>query len=69
MTTVTYKIPNISCGHCVNTIKMEVSELEGVQSVEADADSKTATIQFEAPADEKKIVTLLQEINYPPEQS
>jgi copper chaperone CopZ len=44
MKTVTYNIPNISCGHCVHTIKMEVSELEGVQSVEADADSQQATL-------------------------
>ena len=65
MTTVTYNIPNISCGHCVHTIKMEVSELEGVQSVEASAEDKTATIQFDAPATEEKIKALLAEINYP----
>ena len=41
MTTVTYNIPNISCGHCVHTIKMEVSDLAGVESVEASADTKT----------------------------
>ena len=31
MTTVTYSIPNISCMHCVHTIKTEVSELAGVK--------------------------------------
>ncbi len=30
MTTVTYSIPNISCGHCVHTIQSELSELSGV---------------------------------------
>ena len=50
MKTVTYHIPNISCGHCVHTIKMEVAELKGVESVEASADSKTATIAFDLPA-------------------
>ena len=68
MTTVTYKIPNISCMHCVHTIKSEVSELPGVLSVEADAQSKTATIVFEPPASEAQIVALLGEINYPPQQ-
>lgn len=63
--TVTYSIPNISCGHCVHTIKSEVSELEGVQSVEADMLAKQATITFEPPATEEKIKTLLAEINYP----
>ncbi|RMF40864.1 MAG: copper chaperone [Anaerolineae bacterium] len=65
MTTVTYSIPNISCNHCVHTIKTEVSDLAGVQSVEASAETKTATITFEAPATEEQIKALLAEINYP----
>ena len=65
MTTVTYSIPNISCGHCVHTIKMEISDLAGVQSVEANQESKTATITFDMPASEDKIKALLAEINYP----
>ena len=65
MTTVTYNIPNISCGHCVHTIKMEVGDLAGVQAVEASADAKTATITFDAPATEASIKSLLAEINYP----
>ncbi len=64
-TTVTYKIPNISCNHCVHTIKMEVGDLAGVQSVEASVDEKTATITFDAPATEEQIKALLAEINYP----
>ena len=66
MKTITYVIPNISCHHCVNTIKMEVGELEGVKSVAAEVESKKATISFEAPASEDQIVDLLKEINYPP---
>ena len=65
MTTVTYNIPNISCGHCVNTIKMEVSDVAGVQSVEADPGTKQATITFDTPATEEQIKALLVEINYP----
>ena len=65
MTTVTYTIPNISCKHCVHTIKMEVSELAGVQSVEADPQTRQAVITFDAPATEAAIKALLAEINYP----
>ena len=64
-TTITYKIPNISCGHCVHTITSEVSDLEGVQSVVADFISKQATITYEPPATEEKIKSVLAEINYP----
>jgi copper chaperone len=65
MTTVTYSIPNISCGHCVHTINSEISELPGVISVTADALTKQAVIVFEPPATESKIKELLTEINYP----
>ena len=64
MTTVTYNIPNISCNHCVHTVKMEVSDIEGVKSVEADVTAKSATISFEPPATEDGIKNLLAEIDY-----
>lgn len=66
MSTVTYKIPNISCGHCVHTINMEVGGLDGVKSVETFADTKQTTITFEPPASEERIIALLKEIRYPP---
>jgi copper chaperone len=65
MTTVTYSIPNISCNHCVHTVTMEVSDLEGVKSVVADLDMKQATITYEPPATETGIKDLLAEIDYP----
>jgi len=65
MTTVTYTVPNISCQHCVHTIKMEVGELAGVESVEASVDDKQVVIAFDAPATEEGIKALLAEINYP----
>jgi len=65
MTTVTYSIPNISCGHCVHTIQSEVGELGGVKSVVANQETRTATITFDAPATVEQIKALLVEINYP----
>lgn len=65
MTTVTYSVPAIHCAHCTHTIELEVGELEGVQSVKADLDTKNVTINFESPADEQKIRSLLAEIEYP----
>ena len=67
MTTVTYSVPAISCGHCTHTIETEVSDLQGVQSVKAEIDSKKVTITFDAPANEQTIKALLAEINYPAE--
>lgn len=67
MKTVTYTIPNISCMHCVHTIKTEIGEVAGVKSVDANAQTKVTVITFDAPATEDKIVEVLKEINYPPQ--
>jgi copper chaperone len=65
MTTVTYNVPAIHCGHCTHTIETEVGELQGIQSVKADEATKKVEITFDTPADEQKIKALLAEINYP----
>jgi len=58
-------IPNISCGHCVMTIKNELSELEGIHHVEGDPADKNITVEWEAPATLEKIKDTLKEINFP----
>ncbi len=67
MTTVTYSVPAIHCGHCTHTIESEVGELQGVQSVKADQATKKVQVMFDVPASEEKIKALLAEINYPAE--
>ena len=68
MSNKTFIVPNISCGHCVHTVEMEVGELAGVSSVNADQESKQVTVTWDSPATWEKIEALLQEINYPPQQ-
>ena len=65
MQTKTVTVPNISCGHCVNTIQNEVSELEGVVSVKAEESTKQVTISWEEPQNWTEISALLEEIEYP----
>jgi copper chaperone len=65
MNTITYNVPNINCNHCVHTIKMELSELIGVKSVEADPSTKKVKIEFELPATAENIEKALESINYP----
>ena len=67
MTTVTYSVPAMHCGNCTHTIEMEVGELQGVQSVKANLETKKVQVAFDAPASEEKIKALLAEINYPAE--
>jgi copper chaperone CopZ len=65
MTTVTYLVPNISCGHCVHTIQTELSDVQGVQSVVADQETQKVEITFDTPATEEKLKALLVLIEYP----
>ena len=51
--TITYKVPSIHCAHCGMSIKEEVSEIEGVDEVHVDLDTKTVVITGEALSDEE----------------
>jgi copper chaperone len=42
--TVTYSVPGIHCEHCGMSIREEVSEVEGVDEVAVDLDSKLVTV-------------------------
>ena len=58
-------IPAISCGHCVMTIKNEIQDLEGVNSVEGTESDKMMTFKWDTPATWEKISETLDEIGYP----
>ena len=61
----TFIIPAISCGHCVMSIKNELSEIEGVKKVEGDPRNKSISVEWELPANLDKILNTLKQINYP----
>lgn len=44
MSTETYNVPDISCGHCVEAITGAVAPLDGVESVDVSVDDKTVTV-------------------------
>jgi copper chaperone CopZ len=60
------RIPNISCPHCVKTIKRELSEIEGIEYVEADPVTKEADIRWRDPLTWETIRQTLEDLGYPP---
>jgi copper chaperone CopZ len=46
--TATYTVPAIHCAHCAMSIREEVSEVEGVDEVDVDLDTKVVTVQGHA---------------------
>ena len=68
METKTFRVPNITCDHCVSTIQRELRELEGVASVQADPRTQGVTVEWdETSLSWEQVRHLLEEIQYPPE--
>ena len=67
METKTFRVPNITCGHCVKTIERELSELEGVASVQADPQTQGVTVEWDGTSlSWEQVRHLLEEIHFPP---
>jgi copper chaperone CopZ len=43
--TLTYDVPAIHCAHCALSIREEVSEVEGVDEVAVDLETKLVTVR------------------------
>jgi copper chaperone len=66
MKTVTLDIPNISCNHCIMTVKREAGFVDGIEFVSGDVGAKKAVFKVE---DDKALNALkeaLAEAGYPP---
>lgn len=44
MTTTTYTVKGMTCGHCVAAVKTEVEAIAGVRSVDVTLDSGAVTV-------------------------
>lgn len=63
---VTVTAPDISCAHCVATIKEAVGGLSGVSSVQADPDTKRVDIDYDpGQVSLAQIEEVLDEAGYP----
>jgi copper ion binding protein len=63
MTTLSFSVPGVSCEHCQRAIEGEVSQVQGVASVEVDLDAKTVTVTGD-PLDGAAIVAAIDEAGY-----
>jgi copper chaperone len=64
MTTEQFRVPDISCQHCVNAITKEVSLLDGVQRVQVDLGDKTVTVEHAQQVTTAQIVAAINEAGY-----
>ncbi len=60
------EVQNISCSHCVHSIRREVALIPGVSSVLADLAAGKVTVTWESPATWEQVVETLVDIGCPP---
>ncbi|QYC41693.1 Copper chaperone CopZ [Nonomuraea coxensis DSM 45129] len=64
MSTATYTVKGMTCGHCVSSVKEEVGEVAGVTEVEVDLATGLLTVNSDGPVDAAKIVAAVEEAGY-----
>lgn len=65
METITLSIPNISCHHCIMTVKRESGFVDGVEFVSGDIDGKKVTFTVENDKALAALKETLAEAGYP----
>jgi len=64
LTTQTYAVTGMTCGHCVNSVSSEVSKVPGVTGVEVDLASGTVTVTSDQPVDHAAVDAAVDEAGY-----
>lgn len=64
MTTHTYTVTGMTCGHCVSAVAGEVAKLAGVNDVAVDLPSGAVTVASDAPLPEPAVREAVEEAGY-----
>ena len=64
MTTASYTVTGMTCGHCVTAVTEEVSQLPGVTAVDVDLATGGLTLTSDEPVDESAVRAAVEEAGY-----
>ena len=64
MTTTTFVVPGMTCGHCKGAVTDELSKIIGVTKVDVDLDTKKVNIESDAAVDWQIIVDAIDEAGF-----
>lgn len=64
MSTTTYTVQGMTCGHCVEAVRSEIAQIDGVTSVEVDLDSGAVVVASDAELDEGTVRAAVDEAGY-----
>jgi copper ion binding protein len=64
MTTTTYTVSGMTCGHCVSSVSSEIGKLSGVREVKVDLATGAVTVDSENPLDDTAVAAAVDEAGY-----
>ena len=64
MTTETYTVTGMTCGHCAASVTEEISELAGVENVDVVVETGAVTVTSTAPLDHAAVQAAVEEAGY-----
>ena len=64
MSTSTYTVTGMTCGHCVASVTEEVSELPGVTDVQVELETGLVTVTADAPVGTDAVRGAVEEAGY-----
>lgn len=64
MSTETYTVSGMTCGHCVSSVTEEVRELPGVSDVQVDLDSGRLVVTSDSPLGADAVRAAVEEAGY-----
>ena len=64
MSTSTYTVSGMTCGHCIASVTEEIGEIDGVQEVAADLASGQVVVTSDGPVDPADIRVAVEEAGY-----
>ena len=64
MTSTTYTVSGMTCGHCVQAVSIEVGKLAGVTDVEVDLATGAVTVTSDAPLEREAVAAAVDEAGY-----
>ncbi|HEX6325514.1 MAG TPA: copper ion binding protein [Jiangellaceae bacterium] len=64
MTTSTFQVQGMTCGHCVSAVSSEIGRLSGVSEVSVDLDSGKVTVVAERPLAQDDVRAAVEEAGY-----
>jgi copper chaperone len=64
MTSTTYQVQGMTCGHCVSAVRSEIGQIAGVSDVAVELETGQVTVTADQPVDDAAVQAAVEEAGY-----